>query len=101
MSAARAELFALHRRVAEAIVRGSQADGAIPTPCFRDHDDGSMSIEWRLPDRRVALIVDPDPAESSWHAVSTASVGRMDGGSLASADIDELVAFVLAGIEPR
>ena len=91
--AVRAALFALRRRVVEAIER-SERPAQVPFPYTHDHDDGSMSLQWRLPDRRVALIVDPDPAESSWHAVSSA--GRMDCGPLDSADLDAIIDFVLA-----
>lgn len=87
----------LRLRVADAITRCANP-AAAPHPTACHHDDGSFSIDWRLRDRRVALIIDRDPAESSWHAVSTERVGRMDCGLLATADLDELVAFVLAGV---
>lgn len=34
-----------------------------------EHDDGSITLECRLPDRRLAFTIEDDDHESGWHLV--------------------------------
>ena len=64
-----------------------------------EHDDGSFSIEWRFPDRRLAFTIERDPAESGWHLVSSrSSDGVLAYGGLPgpSQDLRPLLSWALA-----
>jgi len=67
----------------------------LPSLKLTEHEDGSASIEWRFPDRRLAFSFETDPEESGWHFVSS----HASGGVLASGqfsgnfDLPVLLAF--------
>jgi len=66
---------------------------SLPALDAREGDDGSATLEWRFPDRRLAFTLEPDPKESGWHFVSKPSAGGvLASGALSEADLR----FVLA-----
>lgn len=60
------------------------------------HDDGSFTIEWRFPDRRLAFTIEHDPSESGWHLVSLPSSGDVRAyGGLSEDDLAPLLSLAL------
>lgn len=59
-------------------------------------DDGSLVVEWMLPDRRIGFGVELDPAEDGWHYVSKLPEGACDGGLIGTVDFPALVKRMLA-----
>ncbi len=68
-------------------------------PPFRrsEHDDGSLTIELRFPDRRLAFTIEHDPAESGWHLVSSRSSDDVQacGGLAEQEDLRPLLSLAL------
>lgn len=56
-------------------------------------DDGSMVVEWILPDRRAGFGIELDPADDGWFYASRGH--ESDGGSMATADVCRLVRRML------
>lgn len=59
-------------------------------------DDGSLVVEWMLPDRRIGFGVELDSADDGWHYVSKLPEGACESGLIATADIPALVKRMLA-----
>ena len=59
-------------------------------------EDGSVALEWFLPDRRLAFTLEPDERGSGWHFVSSIASGgvRAFGGSF-EIDLRNLIAWTL------
>lgn len=60
------------------------------------HDDGSFTVEWRFPDRRLAFTLESDPAESGWHFISSSSSDDVRAyGGLPKGDLRLLLGWAL------
>lgn len=85
------QLESLCYRLVDVIHRFPDADRLRP-PHLVQSDDGSVSLNWVLPHRRVALICETNPDDSSWHVVGDVDQGP---GSLDDADLSALLALTL------
>jgi hypothetical protein len=67
----------------------------VPALRGTEHSDGSFSFELRFADRRLVFTIEPDPAESGWHFVSSHSLGDSRAyGSLSKVDLVPLLCWV-------
>jgi hypothetical protein len=53
----------------------------LPEPIVERHQDGSITIEFLMKDRRLILILEENEEDSSWHYVSKGSEGVCTFGS--------------------
>jgi hypothetical protein len=69
----------------------------LPALRGRQHEDGSLTFEWRFPDRRLAFTIEHNPAESGWHLVSSRSSDgiRAYGGLSEEEDLRLLLGWAL------
>lgn len=66
-----------------------------------ESEDGSATLEWRLPGRRFAFTLERDPQESAWHLVSSQeSGGAFAVGKIEHLDLRRMLALVFAQ-DPR
>ena len=64
-------------------------------------EDGSVLLEWILPDFRIGFNIEPNPDDSGYHMVSNKNLGeRTESGQLANMHdiIVHLLKFILSNI---
>jgi hypothetical protein len=68
---------------------------ALPLLDLTESDDGSATLEWRLPGRRLAFTLEPDRKDSGWHLVFSRSSGGSlaFGPSLLTTDLPKILAW--------
>lgn len=95
------------KRQAEAVVRAlSQCLIAIdaqglPQLSFSIGEDGSVAIEWRFQDRRLAFTIETDERESGWHIVFSQSAGGTHAyGPLSGREMRVQIAQALTRVSP-
>jgi hypothetical protein len=71
--AIRSQAESIVREIAQCLV--SVDARSLPPFSFARGDDGSVAIEWRFPDRRLAFTIEADERESGWHIVFSQSAG--------------------------
>lgn len=58
-------------------------------------DDGSVLLEWTLPDRRLGFSFEPDKGDSGWYFVfSNGSSERYEAGSMDQLDLPRMLAMM-------
>ena len=67
----------------------------LPILDLTESSDGSVTLEWRLLDRRLAFTLEPDRKESGWHLVFSRSSGGAlaVGSSLPASDLPKVLAW--------
>jgi hypothetical protein len=58
-------------------------------------DDGSVLLEWVLPDFRIGFNIEPEMSESSWYLVSNDKMGAINASGLLARDYRKAIAWVL------